>query len=90
VIEHGRTGIIVDDYREMAAALEQADALDPLDLRHAVRERFSPERLVADYVNAYRAAIVRRFSSRRRATSASSTWSNEWYHTPTARNAESG
>jgi glycosyltransferase involved in cell wall biosynthesis len=33
VIEHGRTGIIVDDYREMAGALRQADALDPYELR---------------------------------------------------------
>ena len=32
VIEHGRSGIIVDDYRQMAAALEEADGLDPLEL----------------------------------------------------------
>ena len=32
VIEHGRGGIIVDDYREMAAALEEADALRPAGL----------------------------------------------------------
>jgi glycosyltransferase involved in cell wall biosynthesis len=57
VIEHGRTGIIVDDNREMAAALEQADTLDPLELRRAVEERFSPERMVADYLDAYRAAL---------------------------------
>jgi glycosyltransferase involved in cell wall biosynthesis len=42
VIEHGRTGIVVDDYREMAAALELADALGPIELRRAVGERFSP------------------------------------------------
>ena len=29
VIEHGRSGIIVDDYRLMAAAIEEADRLDP-------------------------------------------------------------
>jgi glycosyltransferase involved in cell wall biosynthesis len=58
VIEHGRSGIIVDSYREMAAALEQADALDPLECRRYVEERFSPERMVDDYVRAYREAIV--------------------------------
>ena len=59
VIEHGRSGIIVDDYRIMAAALEDADGLDPFELRRYVEERFSPERMVADYVEAYSAAIER-------------------------------
>jgi glycosyltransferase involved in cell wall biosynthesis len=59
VIEHGRTGIVVDDHRQMATALEQADALDPADLRRAVELRFSPARLVADYLRAYRAAVRR-------------------------------
>ena len=54
----GVTGF-VDDYREMVAALEQADALDPLELRRAVGERFSPQRMVADYVNAFRATLAR-------------------------------
>jgi glycosyltransferase involved in cell wall biosynthesis len=59
VIEHGRSGIIVDTYREMAHALEEADAIDPLECRRYVEERFAPERMVADYVDAYRAAIDR-------------------------------
>jgi glycosyltransferase involved in cell wall biosynthesis len=58
VIEHGRSGIIVEHYREMAGALEQADALEPLECRRYVEERFSPERMVDDYVRAYRDAIV--------------------------------
>jgi glycosyltransferase involved in cell wall biosynthesis len=58
VIEHGRSGIIVEHYREMAAALEQADALDPRECRRYVEERFSPERMVDDYVRAYREAMV--------------------------------
>ena len=57
VIEHGRTGIIVDDHREMAAALEQADLLDPLELRRTVERRFSPRQLVGNYLRAYRAAL---------------------------------
>lgn len=58
VIEHGRSGIIVETYREMAGAIDQADALDPLECRRYVEERFSPERMVGDYVRAYREAMV--------------------------------
>ena len=59
IIDHGRTGIIVDQYREMEdrATLEQADALDPAVIRQEVEERFSPQRMVADYVAAYEATI---------------------------------
>ncbi len=60
VIEHGRSGIIVDDYRLMAAALEEADRLDPLECRRYAEERFAPERMVANYVQAYEAAIEQR------------------------------
>jgi glycosyltransferase involved in cell wall biosynthesis len=59
VIEHGRSGIIVDDYRIIPAALEEADRLDPHELRSAVEERFSPERMVAGYLGAFRDAIAR-------------------------------
>src|SRR3989441_10679764 len=59
VIEHGRSGIIVDDDRLMAAAIEEADRLDPLELRRYVEERFSPLRMVHDYVQAYTTAIER-------------------------------
>jgi glycosyltransferase involved in cell wall biosynthesis len=59
VIEHGRSGLIVDHYREMAAAVEEADGVDPLECRRYVEERFAPERMVGDYVDAYRAAAER-------------------------------
>jgi glycosyltransferase involved in cell wall biosynthesis len=59
VIEDGRSGIIVDDYREMAGALERADELEPLKLRRYVEEEFSPQRMVRNYVAAYETAISR-------------------------------
>jgi hypothetical protein len=59
VIEDGRSGIIVDDHREMASALERADQLDPLELRAISEDRFSPERMVDDYLAAYRDALAR-------------------------------
>jgi glycosyltransferase involved in cell wall biosynthesis len=60
IVEHGRTGILVDHYREMEdpAVLEQTERLDPLVLRKEVEERFSPERMVADYLAAYEATIA--------------------------------
>jgi glycosyltransferase involved in cell wall biosynthesis len=59
VIEDGRSGIIVDDYREMAGALERVDELEPLELRRYVEEEFSPQRMVRNYVAAYETAISR-------------------------------
>jgi glycosyltransferase involved in cell wall biosynthesis len=53
VIEEGRTGLVVDDYAQMAGAIEAADALEPVELRRAAEERFSRERMVADYVAVY-------------------------------------
>jgi glycosyltransferase involved in cell wall biosynthesis len=59
VIEHGRSGIIVDNYRIMAAALGEADRLDPLELRRYAELHFSPERMVAEYTRAFTAAVDR-------------------------------
>jgi glycosyltransferase involved in cell wall biosynthesis len=60
VIESGRSGVIVDDYRIIPAALEDADKLDPYDIRRYVEEEFSPERMVRDYMRAYERAIASR------------------------------
>ncbi len=59
VIEDGVSGVIVDRWQDMAAALERADAIDPFAQRRAVEERFSPQRMVDDYVAAYDATIRR-------------------------------
>jgi len=57
VIEHGRSGIVVDDYRQMAGALADADRLEPLECRRYVEERFSAERMVRDYEVAYTSVL---------------------------------
>ena len=54
-----RGGIVVDDYREMAARLEEADEMDPLECRAYVEERFSRSRMVEGYLDAYRIALER-------------------------------
>ncbi len=67
VLEHGRTGIVVDGHRDLAAAVAQADRLDPASCRRAVEERFSPDALAASYLAAIRALLGRRVSSAQRA-----------------------
>ena len=42
----------------MAHVLEQADDLDPFELRRYVEQEFSPQRMVQDYIAAYEAAIA--------------------------------
>ncbi len=54
-----RSGIVVDDYREMAEAIAEADRLEPLECRRYVEERFSPERMVRDYEAAYEKVVER-------------------------------
>jgi glycosyltransferase involved in cell wall biosynthesis len=63
VIEHGRSGIIVEDYRIIPDALEAADRLDSRELRRYVEERFSPMRMVSDYGKAYESAVARALSA---------------------------
>jgi glycosyltransferase involved in cell wall biosynthesis len=58
VIEDGVSGIIVDDYRQMPAAIERADGLDPLECRRYVEEQFGRQRMVADYVAVYERAVA--------------------------------
>src|SRR5207245_10521266 len=56
VIEDGRSGVIVDSWREIPAALERADAIEPMECRRYAEELLAPERMVADYERAYEAA----------------------------------
>jgi glycosyltransferase involved in cell wall biosynthesis len=57
VIEDGRTGVIVEEHAEMAGVIDQADAIDPMECRRYVEERFSKERMVAEYEAAYEKAL---------------------------------
>jgi glycosyltransferase involved in cell wall biosynthesis len=57
VMGDGQGGVVVDHWRDIPAALERADKIDPLECRRYVEERFAPERMVSDYENAYNKAI---------------------------------
>ena len=43
--------------RRVREHVDRADALDPMECRAYVEDRFAPERMVGDYVAAYVAAL---------------------------------
>jgi glycosyltransferase involved in cell wall biosynthesis len=53
IVEHGKTGFLVDDANEMAEAIARARSIDPETCRQAARERFSADRMVAQYLQVY-------------------------------------
>jgi glycosyltransferase involved in cell wall biosynthesis len=59
VVEHGRSGLVVDHYLDMVDAIVAADRLDPAECRRYVEERFSSQQMVADYEAAYRRVLDR-------------------------------
>jgi glycosyltransferase involved in cell wall biosynthesis len=57
VIEHGRTGFVVDTVDEAARAVPAVGKLDRQELRTVFRDRFSVRRMAADHVRLYKALI---------------------------------
>jgi glycosyltransferase involved in cell wall biosynthesis len=53
VVEHGRSGVVVDDWADMVDAIADADRIDPVECRRSVEERFSAERMVREYEAVY-------------------------------------
>jgi hypothetical protein len=53
IVEHGRTGFLVGDEREMADAIGAASTLDAEECRRAARERFSADRMARQYLERY-------------------------------------
>ena len=53
VIEHGRTGFIVDTVDEMVEAARRVDQIDPAECRRAVAERFGSDTFVRANERAY-------------------------------------
>jgi hypothetical protein len=53
LVDHGRTGFLVNSVEEMADAIQRADQIDPEACRAAARERFSVERMTQQYIDRY-------------------------------------
>jgi glycosyltransferase involved in cell wall biosynthesis len=59
VIEDGRSGVIVDEFEQLAGAVERAVGLSGEDCVATATERFSSQRMVTDYEAAYHRMIER-------------------------------
>ena len=61
VVDDGRTGFVVDpgDLDAFVAAVARVDQIDPAVCRRTVEERFTVERMVADYEAIYRRYLER-------------------------------
>lgn len=73
IIEHGRTGFLAGDVACMARAIRAAAQIDAQACRRAARERFSAQRMAAQYLSLYErlaAAGLRRSIPRRGASPA--------------------
>jgi hypothetical protein len=57
VVEHGRTGFLVESQAEMAACITKAAELDPEVCRAAARLRFSVHDTVRSYLALYERLI---------------------------------
>lgn len=58
IVEHGRTGFLVNDERELASAIGAASGLLPEDCRAAARERFDLRGMVTRYFGLYRQMVA--------------------------------
>lgn len=59
VVDDGRTGFVVDSFDDFVAAVERVGEIDPAVCRRTVDERFTVERMVADYEAIYRDQLRR-------------------------------
>jgi hypothetical protein len=57
IIDHGRTGFLVDDIDEAVFAVRRIPRLDPERIPEATRQRFSADRMVDDYEAVYRRLV---------------------------------
>lgn len=54
IVEHGRTGFLVKDEREMADAIAAAESLDSKACLEAARTRFPVEQMIGRYLDMYK------------------------------------
>lgn len=59
LIDHGRTGFVVDSLDEMVEAVKDIGRIDPYACREHVRAHFSPRIMAARYVRLYEAMLGR-------------------------------
>ena len=60
VVEHGRTGVVVNDPEELAGAIDLAKGLDAAECRRSAETRFSIETMTSGYEEVYRRVALPR------------------------------
>ncbi|WP_181703851.1 glycosyltransferase [Chthonobacter albigriseus] len=63
IVDHGRTGFIVESVAEMAEAIEAAGDLSAEHCRTVARQRFSLQRMTATYLDTYAALAAGRLKA---------------------------
>ncbi|HLT84574.1 MAG TPA: glycosyltransferase family 4 protein [Phototrophicaceae bacterium] len=58
VVAHGRSGLVVDDFADFAAALRLAEELDPAEVRREAETRFDLPVMAAGYERVYRQVLA--------------------------------
>lgn len=64
IVEHGRTGFLIDDLQEAILAVEKANGVDRRFVRHVALGRFSVDRMLDDYERVYRELVSGREPTR--------------------------
>lgn len=54
VVEHGKTGFVVEDETSAVAAVDRLETLDRAAIRRAFEARFTARRMALDYLETYR------------------------------------
>jgi CelD/BcsL family acetyltransferase involved in cellulose biosynthesis/glycosyltransferase involved in cell wall biosynthesis len=80
MIEHGRTGFLASDFPGLVEGLRLARELSPADCRKVAEERFSCDRMVANYLDRYRelAGCIPRSRLRAESVSDPAALRDEW------------
>ena len=63
LVEHAHTGYLVNDIREMGAAIPRCASLRPVDCRRAAEQRFSSKNMVAQYFGLYEKVLSAQVSN---------------------------
>lgn len=58
VIAEGRTGFLVDSVQEMTQAITRIHLIDPKACRQQAEQKFSSDRMFAEYMNLYRSVLA--------------------------------
>ena len=53
IVQHGLTGFLVNSVQEMAEAIGRVSTIDPQACRRSAENRFSAQRMFADYIDLY-------------------------------------